>query len=319
MQVLKILMVDDNEDDRESFCRVLSAQSDITYEITQSDDGAEGIEMATQGEFDCVLLDYFIPGYDGLRVLRELQFEKFEQPILMLTGEGSEKIAVSAMKDGAQDYIVKNDALKDGHLSTAILTAIERRKEQLLKLNNSTCDSLTGIMLRRPFLQHLDQALKTARRQETTLALFYLDLDNFKPINDTFGHGAGDFILTDVARRITQCIREVDCVARFGGDEFVITLVDLDGDGIDDSTQICHRIADSIANHPFIYKNQLIHASLSIGVAISIGADLDKATLIEQADRAMYRAKENDDYLACFHDGQFKFERKHVQEKLQFH
>ncbi len=62
MQTLKILMIDDNEDDRDSFCRVLSRQSDITYEITQSDDGAEGIELATKGNFDCVLLDYSLPG-----------------------------------------------------------------------------------------------------------------------------------------------------------------------------------------------------------------------------------------------------------------
>ena len=319
MRKLSILMIDDSEDDRESFCRVLSKQSDITFEITQSDDGAEGIELATKGSFDCVLLDYSMPGYDGLRIIKELRLEKFEQPILMLTGEGNEKVAVSAMKDGAQDYIVKKDALKNNELSTAILTAIEHRKEQLRDLEDATNDSLTGVMLRKPFLQHLDQALKNARRHETTLAVFFVDLDNFKPINDTFGHGAGDFILTEVAKRFAQCIREVDCVARFGGDEFVITLVDLEGDGVDDCTHVCRRIAGSITDHPFIYKDQQINVSLSIGVAISIGGDTDETTLLEQADHAMYRAKKSADHLVYVHEGGFNFERKSRQNKLRLH
>lgn len=319
MQVLKVLMIDDNEDDRDSFCRVLSKRSDFTFDITQSDDGAEGIELATKGDFDCVLLDYSLPGYDGLRILKELRLEKFEQPILMLTGEGNEKIAVSAMKDGAQDYIVKKDAMQNDELATAILTAIEHRKEQLQDHDNAINDNLTGVMLRKPFLQHLDQALKSARRQETTLAVFFLDLDNFKPINDTMGHGAGDFILTEVAKRFTQCIREVDCVARFGGDEFVITLVDLEGDGMADCTRVCRRITDSITNQPFIYKDQQINVSLSIGVAISIAGDTNETTLLEQADRAMYRAKKSPDHFIYFHEEGFNFERKPSQNNSRLH
>ncbi len=310
MPTLKILMIDDNEDDRDSFCRVLSGQPDIDYVITQSDDGAEGLELAIKGDFDCILLDYSMPGHDGLRILKELRLEKFAQPILMLTGEGNEKIAVNAMKDGAQDYIVKKDALNDSELSTAILASIEHRQEQLQELNSSATDNLTGVMLRAPFLLHLEQSLKTARRQGSTVAVLYVDMDNFKPINDTLGHGAGDFVLTEVARRFTQCIREVDCVARFGGDEFVITLVDLNDDGISDCTRVCRRIADNITGQPFIYKDQFLDVSLSIGVATSISGVLDTAELLEQADRAMYRAKKDPMHLAYFHDSHFDFERK---------
>ena len=319
MQTLSILMIDDNEDDRESFCRVLSKQSDITFEITQSDDGAEGIELATNGNFDCILLDYSMPGYDGLRIIKELRLEKFEQPILMLTGEGNERIAVSAMKDGAQDYIVKKEALKNGELSAAILSAIEHRQEELQIIESAAHDSLTGLKLRAPFLEHLDQTLKNARRNETTLAVLYIDLDGFKPINDTLGHRAGDYILAEMSRRFTQCVREVDCVGRYGGDEFVITLANLNGDGLDDCAHVCHRIVDSITNHPFIYNGQHVTTSLSIGVAIAIAGDMDQATLLERADRAMYKAKKSVDHHAYYYESHFQFARKQPRDKQRLH
>jgi diguanylate cyclase (GGDEF)-like protein/PAS domain S-box-containing protein len=173
----------------------------------------------------------------------------------------------------------------------AVLTDITERKavEQRAR-HQAEHDSLTGLPNRVLFLDRLHQALAKERRQHGRFALMFLDLDNFKAINDTHGHHAGDAVLQQVGVRLTRCVRGVDTVSRLGGDEFVVLLADIGG--VDQAAHVAGTIMHALGE-PIHTSGQTLHLSASIGVAIcpSDGADAD--TLLRHADAAMYHAKQH--------------------------
>jgi diguanylate cyclase (GGDEF)-like protein len=141
---------------------------------------------------------------------------------------------------------------------------------------------------RQLFDDRVNQALNRAKRQDTQLALLYLDLDKFKAANDTHGHEVGDRLLVEVARRLTACVRESDTVTRFGGDEFVILL-----DAVNNSevvTPIAEKVLDALAK-PYLIESQSIEMAASIGIAMYPSNGLDETALLRHADAAMYAAK----------------------------
>jgi diguanylate cyclase (GGDEF)-like protein len=122
------------------------------------------------------------------------------------------------------------------------------------------------------------------------MAICYLDLDGFKPINDTWGHEAGDRLLVEMAERLQSCLRGGDTVARLGGDEFVLLLLDLER--IEECENALRRVLDAIA-HPVVIGSQLVSVSASIGVSVYPFDSQDPDVLLRQADQAMYLAKES--------------------------
>jgi diguanylate cyclase (GGDEF)-like protein len=165
-------------------------------------------------------------------------------------------------------------------------------------------DALTGLPNRRLLNDRISQAMAVSKRKVCFGALLALDLDNFKPLNDAHGHGIGDMLLVEVARRLTTCVRENDTVARFGGDEFVVVLNELSGDRQQAMTQ-AERVAEKIrlsladeyslnVSKPGRPENWIKHhCTASIGVALFIQKDPDDIDLLKQADTAMYLAKES--------------------------
>lgn len=149
-------------------------------------------------------------------------------------------------------------------------------------------DELTGLPNRAQFRGRLEDALNRARRHGTTMALAFIDLDRFKPINDTYGHGMGDAVLAEVAARLSLSVRAVDCVARLGGDEFVVILEDLRGS--DEAKLLAAKILDVISTPMVLEKISLVLGA-SVGIALFPGDGERPDTLVEAADRAMYRAK----------------------------
>ena len=150
-------------------------------------------------------------------------------------------------------------------------------------------DALTGLPNRILFADRLDHALARAQREQSPVALLSLDLDDFKHINDTFGHAAGDEVLINVARRISSCLRQEDTAARLGGDEFAILLEHASDD---DAARIAARIADAL-RAPVMFERHTLAISASIGIAsASPGHALGTAdVLVRGADSAMYAAK----------------------------
>lgn len=150
-------------------------------------------------------------------------------------------------------------------------------------------DSLTSLPNRLQFQMQLEHGVAYARRHESLLAVLFVDIDHFKTINDTLGHDAGDQVLVQFAQRLRQCVREVDTVARQGGDEFIVLLTELRTGT--DAQQVAEKIMKAIAE-PFVINGALMHVSASIGVAVYPDDDEDIETLIEKADLAMYAAKQ---------------------------
>ena len=188
------------------------------------------------------------------------------------------------------------------HGITREITERKRLEEQVRQL--AFHDPLTHLANRRLMLEHLDQAMSASKRSHHHGALLFLDLDNFKSLNDTHGHSVGDLLLIEVAERLKACVREADTVARFGGDEFVVLLCELDTQPAEASEQAI-AVAENIRIRlSDLYVLQAApsgpatgtiehQCTASIGVAIFRGRDESQSSVIDRADAAMYQAKKD--------------------------
>lgn len=178
---------------------------------------------------------------------------------------------------------------KNVELSTAVQTEIVlREKQEYLKLI-ATHDALTGVPNRALLQQRAEHAIAVSRRSGRLLAVLFIDLDRFKDVNDRLGHAAGDEVLREVAARLAGCLREVDTIARHGGDEFVVLLEDLEK--LEEVEQVTVRMQEVMAE-PLAIEGRTVHMTSSIGVALCPRDAVEVSTLIRRADLAMYRAKE---------------------------
>ena len=173
-------------------------------------------------------------------------------------------------------------------------------------------DALTGLPNRRLLGDRLNQTMAASKRSGLFAALMFLDLDNFKPLNDAHGHSVGDLLLIEVARRLCACVREMDTVARFGGDEFVVMLGELEPDraqSISQTAAVAEKIRASLAapyqltvthaGHPDSLVEH--HCSASIGVVVFSNHEASLAEILQRADAAMYQAKDAGRNTVRFH------------------
>lgn len=188
-------------------------------------------------------------------------------------------------------------------------TERKRMQDQIQKL--AFYDPLTGLPNRRLLEDRLGQSLASSKRSGIFGALLFLDLDNFKPLNDLHGHEAGDLLLIEVANRLKGGVREMDTVARFGGDEFVVIIRELDRDVAISRQQVAgiaeklrHRLAEPYrlyVNHGGMAGQEIEHrCSASIGIRVFIGNGIDPDEILKQADLAMYQAKDAGRNTICF-------------------
>lgn len=295
MSELKILLVDDDKVDLKAHTRYLAKSKDYTFYIDEADNIDSAIYKLGGKNYDCVLLDYNMPGYSGLELLdkiREID-PNHNIPIIFLTGQGDEKTAVNAFRKGVCDYLIKDDINSDRLVDT-VLKVINARKEQQKKLEEDEhtkilayIDPLTKLLNRRGFERYADKIISLSKRHDINMALLYIDIDNFKDINDTYGHHVGDSFLIDIANSISKTIRNEDLIARFGGDEFVLLISKFDNEK--DLFTIANKIISSLCN--ITENNQLqIKATCSIGISI-YDHDISLSENIRKADNKLYLAK----------------------------
>ena len=181
-------------------------------------------------------------------------------------------------------------------------------EEQLNQL--AFYDPLTKLPNRRLLNDRLSQAIASSKRSGYYGALMFLDMDNFKQLNDSYGHELGDILLVEVANRLTDCVREIDTIARFGGDEFVMVLHELDVNKDEAKIRaaiVAEKVRATLAQ-PYLltlHSEEIIehHCAASIGVNLFIGDEISESDILKWADTAMYQAKEAGRNLIRFYDG----------------
>jgi diguanylate cyclase (GGDEF)-like protein len=249
---------------------------------------ADAKQRLLERTVDCVLLDLRLPDASWLEALTELREVDPEVPIVILSGLEDEGLAVRAVQSGAQDYLVKGRVGSDT-LARSIKYAIERKRTETRLARLAFFDSLTGLPNRDLYMEHLGRALARLERHPSSIAVLFIDLDHFKPINDTLGHGAGDQILIEVGQRLKHSVRPADTVARFGGDEFIALCEEI----LDErhALSIAHRV-ETVLSEPFTIEGKEVVVEPSVGIAITSDSETPAEQLIADADAAMYRAKQ---------------------------
>ncbi len=301
---MRVLIVDDDLVDRQIVKRALHLGS-VSYELVEAETVEEGLELFKQQDYDLLLVDYRMPGRDGIELVLTIRSESPEKKtaIVMMSNSEEEQIALDSIRAGAQDFILKNE-ITAARMHRSILHAqtrfdLEKQlQDSYRKLKElAERDTLTGLANRHLFDESLKIFIANNRRQEHRLALLLIDLDNFKFVNDNFGHGVGDLLLQRVVQRIHACLRGNEIFARLGGDEFAILLSNLD-DSLE-ASNVAKRILH-VLEKPFDIKGHTVTSGASIGIALHPDNGEYPEEILKFADIAMYRAKKRGKNQACF-------------------
>jgi diguanylate cyclase (GGDEF)-like protein/PAS domain S-box-containing protein len=226
------------------------------------------------------------------RAIESLEIVEMPENCLLLRPDGSEL----AIEDSAAPIL---DA--DGRLSGAVVIFRDRKmsRESTEKMAHlARHDALTGLCNRVAFAEHFDQALKLARRHQKEVGLMFIDLDNFKQVNDNLGHKAGDRLLKHLSRKLVSCVRGTDLVSRHGGDEFVVLLSEINQP--EDASGVAAKIR-SAAARPVHVQGRAVSLELSIGISLFPEDGTDLESLMQAADAAMYHAKLDPGVGYCFY------------------
>jgi diguanylate cyclase len=294
-----VLLVEDNRGDARLVEELLKEAENGRFRVSHVERLADARQSLMENGAGCVLLDLSLPDASRLEALMQLRAAAPDVPIVILSGLQDELLAVKAVQEGAQDYLVKGRV--DGQaIGRSITYAVERKAAEMELSHKAMHDPLTGLPNRTLFLDRLKHALLRAKRHHTLVGVMFLDLDTFKPINDTFGHEAGDRLLVALAGRLQDGLRGSDTAARFGGDEFMILCEDVSGQ--EDVLNIAQRILKRI-EEPFEIGDERLAVRGSMGIAIADGQSDTAESLIRNADAAMYDAKQSEEPYEVFDDG----------------
>lgn len=285
---VKVLLVEDNPVDAQLTQDLLEEWSADRLDVTRAATLAEGLAQLSRERFDVVLLDLSLPDTHGLSTVTQVLATSPGVPVVVLSGHDDHPLALQAVQRGAQDYLVKGQGGGDV-LARSILYAIERKRAQERLTYLAQYDQLTGLVNRTLFRDRLVHAMARSKRKDQPLAILLLDLDRFKAVNDTLGHDVGDHLLAMVSERLKSCVREVDTVARMGGDEFTAILEGVSGET--DVTVVAKRIVDSLSA-PFEIGPHRVSIGVSIGITLYPLDDQNIDGLLRHADAAMYGAKQ---------------------------
>ncbi len=268
------------------------------YEVQTVTDGEEAWNsLEARDSPRLAVLDWMLPGAEGIEVCRRVR-RRTARPyvyILLLTTVSQKQHLVMALDAGADDYLVKPfDAAELRarlHAGRRILAAQDEliAARETLRFQ-ATHDPLTGLWNHCEVLSILDREHDRAARDEQRLAVFLIDIDHFKQVNDLHGHLAGDAVLCQISARLTACVRSYDAVGRYGGEEFLVVVPGMDQAG---AVALAWRITTRVSERPFPTPEADVRATASVGVALSgPGEPFSPMALVRAADLALYRAKQ---------------------------
>jgi diguanylate cyclase (GGDEF)-like protein len=284
---IDILLVENSPEDVKMFQDSLSETGEDHFNLTCVGRLTDTIQHLDNGEYDIIIMDLALPDSHGFNSFISVRMHAPRVPIILLTDIHDEDLAVKALQNGAQDYLMKGKV--DAHLlRKSIRYAIERNNVTQKQHRLAYFDVLTNLPNRQLFKDRLSQAAVHAQRYEQKVALMFIDLDDFKIVNDTMGHDIGDLLLQSVARRLESCLRKSDTVARIGGDEFTCVLPHIEQKK--DINIVAEKIIRAL-NTPFELKGHKVQISGSVGASLYPDDTEDIDKLIKNADVAMYHAK----------------------------
>ena len=269
------------------------------HEVVTCSDGGEAWKILQSDQAPQIaILDWIMPELDGLQVCQKLRAQS-PTPyvyVILLTGKDETKDLIAGLEAGADDYLCKpfhlgelEARLRSGKrivdLQAELIKARETLRIQAMQ------DPLTQTLNHGAILEHLHRELNRAQREHLPLSLIMADLDEFKRVNDTHGHLAGDYVLVEVTRRFHECLRSYDAIGRYGGEEFLIVLP-----GSDALTALkqAERLQASLSDEPICIPGSSIQITVSQGVTTWMHPFVgDVRALISAADSALYLVKGN--------------------------
>lgn len=282
---IAVLMIEDVAEDAYIVRRLLRDVPDQDYTVQVARNEAEALR-ALEAPFDVCLMDLQLGSGSGFDLLQQVDLESLPGPVIVLTGADHSNIEADVYSAGVADFLSKAELS-----ATALDRAIRYTRRQFDAAKQfrflARHDELTGLLNRRSFHELL--AERVADSASSGIAVFYIDLDGFKSINDSWGHDVGDEILRQAAGRLLSCFRRSDAVARYGGDEFVALMQPAPNDGVE---TVAHALIGAMRD-PIVLHGESFTVTASIGVAIGREPSEEPSELIRKADHAMYRAKES--------------------------
>jgi diguanylate cyclase (GGDEF)-like protein len=256
--------------------------------------------VATPDNFDVLLLDYRLAAIDAMELIETVRGDlQMDIPVVMVTGRGSEDVAAQALRLGVADYLIKDVGYLERLPSVLEFANVRHQlsRERVRVEYLIVHDELTGLLNRGNFLEKAQHAIERAERRKTQCALLVIDLDDFKHINDTIGHYAGDELLRQIAGQLRTLLSNGDLCCRLGGDEFAVFVEDVD-DIVDIASlaeQVLSTLQESVA-----VQGHNVRLTVSSGISLYPDDGKDVEVLIKNADLAMYRAKAAGRNQFCF-------------------
>lgn len=308
-----VLIVDDVPKNLQLLGNILKKEN---YEISLAVSGPQALSIAESVLPDLILMDIMMPEMSGIEVCKELKRspKTREIPVIFLTAKADTEDIVIGFELGAVDYVTK--PFKGAELLARIKTHLQLRQyqqelrvsyqklqqahqeimtknERLLEVQKqlelaARTDSLTGLANRRDMIEKVENERKRFVRNQRVFSLALGDIDNFKNFNDRFGHDCGDLVLVSIAETIRSLVREQDCVARWGGEEFLLLLPETDIEG---GQVVSEKIRLAIAGSDYRYRDAILAVTMTFGVSVYDDAGMEIDDCLKRADNALYRGK----------------------------
>jgi diguanylate cyclase (GGDEF)-like protein len=262
------------------------------FKIKTVESAEEAEKILRNEKINIILTDIKLPGIDGIQFTKKIR-KKCNTDVIVMTGYSSEYSFEDAIKSGASDLIFKpvklNELLLRINRVIRERSLLDQQEKMIKKLQRLTIeDPLTGLYNSRHLFDQLDKEIKRANRYLHSISLMFIDVDNFKSINDTYGHMIGDKILSLTGKRIKACLRTNDTAYRYAGDEFTIMLPETN---LSEARIVAGRILDRFAHDSLsIDENEITEFTLSIGIA-EYQSNEGIKQFLHRADAVMYEAK----------------------------
>lgn len=281
---IHILIVDDDVTVRYLMNEFMQT---LGYNSHMADSGEEALEKLRNRSMDVVITDIMMPGMDGLE-LTEMIRQKYNSEIIVMTGYSGDYSYEEVINKGASDFVFKPVRFEELLLRLKRVLRERYLKEELQKL--AITDDLTSLYNARHFYKQLRQEIDRCIRYQHPLSLLLLDIDYFKSYNDTYGHLAGNDVLSNLGQTIRRTLRRLDSAYRYGGEEFTIILPETGGE---EARNAARRIADAISAEKFVPEpGKETNITMSIGVA-EYCPEEDMESFIKRADMAMFASKQS--------------------------